>query len=96
MPPASALWTAIVAIVLLFGTAFPAESPQAQKLREILDAPPPDPKDHSKAALTKLYLERARAAGVLGDVDRQLKELSQGIQAIGPKDPSSFELYHQS
>jgi CHAT domain-containing protein len=97
--------TVVFGLILLFtvivgaGRSIPANAPggeQAKKLQAVLDAPPPDPKDHSKAALSKLYLERARAAGTLGDVDRQLKELSQGIQAIGPKDPSSYELYNLS
>jgi CHAT domain-containing protein len=95
------LFALIIALTIASsaGHLFSASAPgaeQARKLQAVLDAPPPDPKDHSKAALTKLYLERARAAGALGDVDRQLKELSQGIQAIGPKDPSSYELYNQS
>jgi len=32
----------------------------AEELKKILDAPPPDPKEHSKAALTKIYMERGR------------------------------------
>ena len=94
-----------VSVAIIFSTlvslpaGFPASAPgaeQARKLQAVLDAPPPDPKDHSKAALAKLYLARAGAAGTLGDVDRQLKELTQGIQAIGPKEPSSYELYNLS
>lgn len=90
---ASAFSTAIVAMLLSFGTAFPAEKPQADKLREILDASPPDPKEHSKPALAKIYLERGRAASLLGELDRELKELNAGIQAVGPKHPAAYDLH---
>jgi CHAT domain-containing protein len=96
MARASAFSTAIVAMLLSFGTAFPAEKPQAQKLREILDAPPPNPKEHSKNALAKIYMERSRAAAALGDVDRELTELNDGIQTVGPKDPASYDLHIRS
>lgn len=86
----------MVAAVLLLGTASPAnsaESPQAQQLRAILDAPPPDPKEHSKSQLAQIYMERARAAISLGEPDREVKELLAGIQAVGPKDPSSYDFH---
>jgi hypothetical protein len=68
----------ILAMGLGAGTVFPARAPgaeQARNLQAVLDAPPPDPNATPKAELLKIYLERARAAGVLGDVDRQLREL---------------------
>jgi CHAT domain-containing protein len=67
----------------------------AEELKKILDAPPPDPKEHSKAALTKIYMERGRAASALGDLDRELKELEAGIQAVGAKDPNAYEFYNR-
>lgn len=78
--------------------AFPGRAPDArpaEELRKILDAPPPDPKEHSKAALTKIYMERGRAASALGDLDRELKELEAGIQAVGAKDPNSYEFFNR-
>ncbi len=65
----------------------PSKTPQA-----ILDAPPPDPAT-PKAELLKIYMARAQAAGVLGDVDRQLRELNEGIRVVGPKEPQSYLLY---
>ncbi|MBM4264378.1 MAG: CHAT domain-containing protein [Deltaproteobacteria bacterium] len=62
--------------------------------RAIPDAPAPDPAA-PKAELLKAYLARMRAAGVLGDRERQLREFNEGIKAIGPKDPLSYELYHE-
>ena len=67
----------------------------AEELKKILDAPPPDPKEHSKAALTKIYMERGRAASTLGDLDRELKELDAGIQAVGAKDPNAYDFYNR-
>jgi CHAT domain-containing protein len=87
----------ILAMGLGAGTVFPATVPgaeQAMKLQAVLDAPPPDPSATPKAELLKIYLERARAAGVLGDVDRQLRELNEGIRVVGSKDPLSYELYN--
>ncbi|HKY08489.1 MAG TPA: hypothetical protein VJQ55_09615, partial [Candidatus Binatia bacterium] len=73
---------------LAAGAPEPARTPQT-----VLEAPPPDPAT-PKTELVKIYLGRARAAGVLGDVDRQLRELNEGIRVIGPKDPLSYELYN--
>ncbi len=77
---------------------FAASAPsgeEVQKLRAILAAPLPDPKENSKAALSRIYLERGRAAGTLGDLERELKELTTGIEAVGAKDPNSYELHHR-
>jgi CHAT domain-containing protein len=87
----------ILAIGLGAGPVFPASAPgaeQMRKLQAVLDAPPPD-RATPKPALLKIYLERIRAAGSLNDFERQLREINEGIQAIGPKDPLSYELYHQ-
>jgi CHAT domain-containing protein len=86
----------ILAMGLGAGTVFPARAPgaeQARNLQAVLDAAPPDPNATPKADLLKIYLERARAAGILGDVDRQLRELNEGIRVVGPKDPLSYQLY---
>ena len=61
--------------------------------RKILDAPPPDPKEHSKTALAKIYVERGRAAATLGDFDRELKEILAGLQVVGEKDPAAYDLH---
>ena len=76
----------------LFSAGAPGTEP-SQKSRAILDAPSPDPNATPKAELLKIYLARAQAAGVLGDVDRQLRELNEGIRVVGPKDPLSYLLY---
>ncbi len=65
----------------------------SQKFQAILDAPPPDPNLTAKAELLKIYLARAHAAGALGDMDRQLRELNEAIRLVGPKDPLSYLLY---
>ncbi len=70
-----------------------ADAVAPEELRKILDAPPPDPKENSKAALAKIYLERGRAAATLGDFDRELKEVLAGLQAVGEKDPAAYELH---
>jgi CHAT domain-containing protein len=78
------------------GHLFPADVPgtaPAKNSGAILDAPPPDPNATPKAELLKIYLGRAQAAGALGDVDRQLRELNEGIRVVGPKDPLSYLLY---
>lgn len=67
-----------------------ADPRSPEELKKILDAAPPDPKEHSKAALTKIYLERGRAASTLGELDRELKELDAGIQAVGARDPNAY------
>lgn len=95
----SILACAITLLVSLGGsagfTANAAESRSPEELRKILDAPPPDPKEHSKAALTKIHMERGRAASTIGDLDRELKELEAGIQAVGAKDPNAYEFYNR-
>lgn len=81
-----------------FHQAFAGSAPEprsADELRKILDAPPPDAKELSKAALAKIYLERGRAASALGDLDRELKELDAGIQAVGAKDPNAYEFHNR-
>jgi tetratricopeptide (TPR) repeat protein len=70
----------------------PAAEP-SKTSQAILDAPPPDPNATPKAELLKIYLARARAAGALGGVHRQLRELIEGIRVVGPKDPLSYLLY---
>jgi CHAT domain-containing protein len=90
---------AIAVVILTLASSagtFAASAPSAevlQKLRAVLDAPAPDPKENSKAALSRIYLERGRAAGTLGDLERELKELTTGIAAVGVKDPNSYELH---
>ena len=64
------------------GASAPSES---EKLRAILAAPLPDPKEHSKAALAKIYLERTTAAATLGDFDRERKEIAAAIEVIDRK-----------
>ncbi len=84
--------------LIFLSVSFSADAPnpeQVKKLRASLDAPPPDPKENSKAALAKIYLERGRAAGTLGDFDRELKELTAGIEVVGAKDPNSYDLHHR-
>lgn len=79
------------------GQLFSASAPGAersQRSRAILDAPPPDPNATPKAELPKIYMARAQAAGLLGDVDRQLREINEGIRVMGPKDPLSYDLYN--
>jgi tetratricopeptide (TPR) repeat protein len=92
------LLTAAAAAILAGGAGFPATAPtpeEIKKLRAILDAPPPNPKDHFKAALVKIYLERGRAASALGEFDRELKELTAGIEAVGAKDPNAYDLHQR-
>ncbi len=72
-----------------------ADPKSSEELRKILDAPPPDPKEHSKAALAKIYLERGTAAITLGDFDREFKEITAAIEAVGPKDLNSYELHNR-
>lgn len=92
----SILFLAISILALLVNaTSFAASATDPktpEELRKILDAPPPDPAT-PKAELLKIYLERARAAGTLGDVDRQIRELNEGVRVVGPKDPLSYLLY---
>lgn len=40
-------------------------------------------------------MERGRAASTLGDLDRELKELDAGIQAVGAKDTNAYEFYNR-
>lgn len=40
-------------------------------------------------------MERGRAASTIGDLDRELKELEAGIQAVGAKDPNAYEFYNR-
>ena len=83
--------------ILAASAALPAASAPAtdetEALRAILAAPAPDPTENSKAALSKIYLARGRAAGTLGDTERELKELTAGIEVVGAKDPNSYELH---
>ena len=88
----------LILALLVSSTSFAASAadPRSpEELKKILDAPPPDPKEHSKAALTKIYMERGRAASALGDLDRELKELDAGIQAVGAKDPNAYDFYNR-
>ncbi len=91
----------IIAIVIMFYAALggslgpaanAAESRAPEELRKILDAPAPDPAT-PKPALLKIYLARAQAAGALGNVDRQIRELNEGIRVVGPSEPQSYLLY---
>ena len=88
----------LILALLVSSTSFAASAadPRSpEELNKILDAQPPDPKEHSKAALTKIYMERGRAASTLGELDRELKKLDAGIQAVGAKDPNSYEFHHR-
>jgi len=84
---------AVIVLVLLGGgTGFSAGVPapeQTKTLREILDASPPNPKEHNVLQLAQIYLQRARAAQALGESERALKEFTIGIQVVGPKHPAS-------
>lgn len=90
----SKFFLAILILALLLSSnsfAASAAAPRLpEELKKILDAAPPDPKEHSKAALTKIYLERGRAASTLGELDRELKELDAGIQTVGAKDRNAY------
>jgi CHAT domain-containing protein len=95
MKPLCLLLTIAINVSLAFDIVVSANAPAAEPARKessILDSPPPDP-NTPKAGLLKIYLARARAAGALGDVDRQLRELNEGIRVIGPKDPLSYLFY---
>ena len=76
----------------LFSAAAPATE-QSTRPQAILAAPAPDPSATPKAALLKIYMARAQAAGALGDADRQLREIDDGIRVVGPKDPLAYLLY---
>lgn len=92
MPVALAI---CLTIIVTTGEALPANAPASELSKTsqaILDAPAPDPATQ-KAELLKIYLGRARAAGALGDFERQVRELNAGIRVIGPKDPLSYLLY---
>ena len=92
----NAIFAVLIALTIAnsAGSLFSAGAPEpAKTLHAVLDAPPPDSDTTPKAELLKIYLERGRAAGVLGDVDRQLRELNDGIRVVGPKDPLSYQLY---
>ena len=85
--------TAMILSLVLGRAAFAAEPRPPAELKKILDAPPPDPTATPQAELLKIYLVRAQAAAVLGDIDRQLRELNEAIRLVGPKDPLSYLLY---
>jgi hypothetical protein len=94
----SILHAMLILALLVNSPSFAAsatEKRSPEELKKILDVPAPDPKEHSKAALTKIYMERGRAASALGDLDRELKELDAGIQAVGAKDPNAYEFYNR-
>jgi hypothetical protein len=83
-------------IIVAAGEAQSASAPAAessQKFQAVLDAPAPDVNVTPKAELLKIYLARAQAAGALGDVDRQMREINEGIRVVGPKEPLSYLLY---
>ena len=91
-------FVAAVALTLLAGVApgLSASDPaseEAQKLRVLLDAPIPDPKEHNPVQLAQIYLQRARAAQALGESERALKEFLAGIQVVGLKSPAAYDLY---
>ena len=91
-------YSLLLAVLVVDSATVPAsaaDSKPPEELRKILDAPAPDPKEHSKTALAKIYLERSRAAGALESVDRELNELDVGIQVVGPNDPAAYELYYR-
>lgn len=89
----SLIMAIFIAAILGVGEAWSASVPQgAQAIQAILDAPPPDP-NAPKAELVKAYLARAQAAGANGDRERQMRELNDGIQVVGTKDPASYSLY---
>ena len=71
--------TAVTLALLVSAAGFAASAADPsspEELRKILDAAPPDPKEHSKNALAKIYMDRSKAAAALGDVDR-VKRIEQ-------------------
>lgn len=91
----------LITLVLILATraaVFSANAPdpaEVQKLRAILEAPPPDPKEHNRPQLAQIYLQRGKAAGELGESARAVKELNAGIQVVGPKSPASYDLHNE-
>jgi hypothetical protein len=93
-------FNSVAAMILVLlgavGVVFSANAPsseETEKLRALLDAPPPNPKEHNVLQLAQIYLQRARAAQALGESERALKEFTTGIQVVGPKSPASYDLY---
>jgi CHAT domain-containing protein len=98
MKPSFTLLFLLLVALLDRQLVFPATAPtpaQVEKWQAVLDMPPPDAKEHSKAALAKIYLERGRAANALGDLDREVQELSAGTQVIGAQNPASYDLHRR-
>jgi len=96
MKPIRLALAIFLTIIVAANEAQSASAPAAessQKFQAILDAPPPDPNLTPKAELLKIYMGRAQAARTLGDVDRQIREINEGIRVVGPKDPLSYLLY---
>lgn len=95
MKPLQLALAIFLTIIVAAGAAQSASVPigDQTKYQLILDAPAPDPNVTPKAELLKIYLARARAAGSLGDADRQMRELNEGIRVVGPKDSLSYLLY---
>jgi CHAT domain-containing protein len=91
---AAALTICLVLAVAARGvrSASPPQVDRNANHQAILDATPPDP-NAPKTELLKTYLSRARTAGALGDTDRKLREIEEGIRLVGPKDPLSYLLY---
>jgi tetratricopeptide (TPR) repeat protein len=93
-------FNSVAAMILVLlgavGVVFSANAPsseETEKLRALLDAPPPNPKEHNVLQLAQIYLQRGRAAQALGESERALKEFTTGIQVVGPKSPASYDLY---
>lgn len=77
-----------VALAVMVPSAFAqaVTGPEAQKWRAILDAPAPASGLYQDVAAT--YSQRARAARVLGDTERELAELETGVRQIGTSSAS--------
>jgi CHAT domain-containing protein len=95
------VWILLIAALLSFAcstivmAASALDPEQAERLRAILDAPLPDAKEHTRPQLAQIYVQRGKAAGELGDSERAVKEFNLGIQAVGAKNPASYELHHE-
>jgi CHAT domain-containing protein len=90
----------LVALLLFAanGGSLAASAPgteEAEKLRAVLDAPPPNPKEHTRPQLAQIYLQRGKAAMALGESERAIKEFNAGIQIVGPKFPPAYDLYQE-
>jgi len=68
---------------------------EAQQLRAILDAPPPNARQTDRVQLAQIYLQRGKAARELGDSERALKEFRIGLNLVGPMRRPSYDLHRE-